>query len=443
MFGYAMIQTVRNYSHQLDRSLRDELIHLYRPFKYTPCFLHGLFEKKLKRKKKLSVIVQFQPEAYEDGCQQIAEITKKHKKNKLYHHYNRISCCSADMTPDSLEEILSTCNHVKKIYKNKEVQALLDVAVESAKAKQVFRNNTALTGQGTKIAIIDTGIHPHQDLSGRITDFADFINHRTDPYDDNGHGTHCAGDAAGDASASDGKYRGPAPKANLAGVKVLNKMGSGSLDTIMQGVEWCIQYNEDHPTSPIDIISMSLGTEAQSYGDEDRDPMVQIVEEAWRSGITVCVAAGNSGPDPQTICSPGLSDRVITVGALDDRTTANTRNDDDVASFSSRGPTLYGEIKPDILAPGVDIISLRSPNSYLDRLQKSNRVDGEYYIMSGTSMATPIIAGVVSLMKQHNPDLTTDEIKERLKTGADIWVDRDENVYGAGYVNAETAIPEE
>ncbi|MGP4038580.1 S8 family peptidase [Gracilibacillus sp. D59] len=442
MFGYSMIHMVRSYAKQLDRPLRDELVNLYRPFKYTPCFLHRLSENRLKRRKKLSVILQFHPEAYDDGCYQLEQITKKHGKNKINHYYSRISCCSADITPDSLDEILTNCKHVKKVYKNKEVHALLDVGVESANAKQVIRNDVRLTGQGTKIAIIDTGIYPHQDLSGRITDFVDFINGRSEPYDDNGHGTHCAGDAAGNGYASSGRYMGPAPQASVVGVKVLNNMGSGTLDTIIQGVEWCIQYNENNPDSPIDIISMSLGTALQEYGEEDQDPMVQIVEEAWRNGITVCVAAGNSGPDPQTISSPGLSDQVITVGAFDDRDTADTRSDDDVASFSSRGPTIYGEVKPDILAPGVDIISLRSPNSYIDKIQKNNRVEEYYFTMSGTSMATPICAGVVSLMKQHNPNLTPDQIKELLKAGADLWEDEDNNIYGAGYINAENSIPQ-
>src|SRR5699024_4691412 len=186
-----------------------------------------------------------------------------------------------------------------------------------------------------------------QDLSGRIRTFADLVNDRNDPYDDNGHGTHCAGDVAGDGTASSSKYRGPAPQAELIGVKVLNRMGSGSLETVMQGVEWCIQYNEDNPDSPIDIISMSLGSEAGSYNNEDDDPMVKVVEKAWDEGIVMCVAAGNSGPDPQTIASPGVSDQVITVGALDDKNTADTRSDDTVAEFSGRGPTVYGEIKPD------------------------------------------------------------------------------------------------
>ncbi|GAA0488595.1 serine protease AprX [Salinibacillus aidingensis] len=442
MFGYSMIQMVRQYANKMERPLREELIHLYKPFKYTPCFLHQAFENRLKRSKKLPVIIQFDPDAYDAGCHEVKKIANRHGKNKVNKYFSRISCCSADVTPNSLEEMLTSCKHIKKVYKNKRVHALLDVAVESANARNVVRNGSQLTGKGTKIAIVDTGIYPHQDLSGRITDFVDFVNDESDPYDDNGHGTHCAGDAAGNGSASSSQYRGPAPEASLAGVKVLDSMGSGSLDTIMDGIDWCISYNEMNPDSKIDVMSMSLGTSAQDYGNEDQDPMVQMVEEAWRKGITVVVAAGNSGPDRQTISSPGISDRVITVGALDDRNTANTRSDDEIASFSSRGPTIYGEEKPDIVAPGADIISLRSPNSYLDKLQPSNRVGENYFTLSGTSMATPICAGVVSLMLQNNPGLTPDQVKELLKTNTTHWDNRDPNVYGAGYINAENAIPE-
>ena len=203
------------------------------------------------------------------------------------------------------------------------------MAVPSANAKNIVRNDSVLTGDGVTIAIIDTGIYQHPDLTDRITEFVDFINNETNAYDDNGHGTHCAGDAA---SASV-KYMGPAPKANLVGVKVLDKLGSGSLETVMQGVDWCIQYNRNNSGKKIDIISMSLGAPPQ----ED-DPMVKIVEAAWTAGIVVCVAAGNDGPDNNTISSPGISKAVITVGALDDRNTDDKRNDDDVAGFSSRGP---------------------------------------------------------------------------------------------------------
>ncbi len=435
-----MVQMVRSNAEKLDRPLRDKILNLYKPFKWTPCFLHKFFEGTLKNTKKLSVIIEFNKGCYDVGCEEINGIMKNHFRNRISHHFSRISCCSADVTPNSLEEILSNCKHIKRVHLNREVKAFLDVAVPSANAANVVRNDVKLTGKGVKIAIIDTGIYPHQDLSGRITDFVDFINNRTEPYDDNGHGTHCAGDAAGNGMASSFKYVGPAPEANLVGVKVLDKMGSGSLETVMQGVEWCIQYNENNPTSKIDIISMSLGSTAQTFANEDADPMVQIVEEAWGSGIIVCVAAGNEGPRSSSIASPGLSDKVITVGALDDRDTMETKTDDDVANFSSRGPTIYGVTKPDILAPGVNIVSLRSPNSYLDKLQKSSRVDSDYFVLSGTSMATPICAGIAALIKQNNPNIQPYQVKNALKQGADYWSGKDPNIYGAGYINAENSI---
>ncbi|WP_066054260.1 S8 family peptidase [Robertmurraya korlensis] len=435
MFGYSMVQMVRTHADKIERPLREQILNLYKPFKWTPCFLHNMFEGMVKRRKRYSVIIEFQEGCYDTGCKQVNEVMTNHKKNKIKNHFPRVSCCSAEITPNGLEELLSHCNHIKKVYLNGEVKAFLNVAVPSANAQNIVRNGIKLTGDGVKMAIIDTGIYTHPDLTGRITDFVDFINNRPEPYDDNGHGTHCAGDAAS-ASVT---YMGPAPQANLVGVKVLDRMGSGSLETVMQGVDWCIQYNEDNPKNKIDIVSLSLGSTAQNYGSEDKDPMVKIVEEAWASGIVVCVAAGNEGPEARTVASPGVSDQVITVGVLDDRDTFE-KTDDEVASFSSRGPTIYGINKPDILVPGVNIISLRSPNSYLDKLQKSSRVENNYFSMSGTSMATPICAGIVALMKEANPSLTPDEIKTQLMSGTDLWKDRDENVYGAGYINAEQSI---
>ncbi|MBT2755053.1 S8 family peptidase [Mesobacillus foraminis] len=442
MFGYSMVQMVRANAGKLDKPLRGRILNLYKPFNSTPCFFHKALEGWIKRRKKMSVVVQFEKGCHEAGCQEVYSVFNKYSKCKVRKEFSRIACVSADITPAGLEDLLMCCTKIRKVYLNREVQALLDTAVSSANAKNIVRNNIALTGKGIKIAIIDTGIYPHKDLSGRISDFVDFINGRSEPYDDNGHGTHCAGDAAGNGAASSGLYMGPAPEAKVAGVKVLNKMGSGSLETILQGVEWCIKYNENSPSEKIDIISMSLGSAAQPFENENEDPMVKIVEEAWASGIVVCVAAGNEGPENSTIASPGISDLVITVGALDDKDTAETRMDDEVASFSSRGPTIYGKEKPDILAPGVNIISLRSPNSYIDKLQKSSRIGSDYFVMSGTSMATPICAGIAALIKQHSPDATPQQIKDWLKNGADHWTDEDPNVYGAGYINGEKSVPE-
>jgi serine protease AprX len=441
VFEYSMIQMVRTHAHKLDKPLRDKVLNLYKPFKWTPCVFHKLSEKYIKKTKRLSIIIEFEKGCHLEGCQEVDQVFTKKRGCKIRNEFSSVSCCSADITPTVLADVLSSCNHIKKIYLNSEVKALLDTAVPSANAKNIVRNGTKLTGKGVTVAIIDTGIYPHKDLSGRITNFVDFINQKTDPYDDNGHGTHCAGDAVGNGAASSGLYMGPAPEANVVGVKVLDKQGSGSLETVMQGVEWCINYNEANPDEKIDIISMSLGSTAQQYENEDADPMVQIVEQAWQKGIVVCVAAGNEGPDARTISSPGISNHVITVGALDDNNTSDTKSDDDVASFSSRGPTIYGLIKPDLLAPGVNIVSLRSPNSYIDKIQKESRVGTDYVTLSGTSMATPICAGVAALILQHNPNATPQTVKELLIIHADSWKDRDPNIYGAGYINGEKSIP--
>ncbi len=181
---------------------------------------------------------------------------------------------------------------------------------------------------------------------------------------------------------------------------------------------------------------MSLGSQATQPAAED--PVVKIVEEAWKQGIVVCIAAGNEGPDERTISSPGISPKIITVGAMDDQNTIE-RTDDIPADFSSRGPTIDGITKPDLLTPGVNIVSLRSPGSYLDKVSKSSRVAENYFSLSGTSMATPICAGVAALVLQQNPELTPDEVKEKLLNSAEDW-GLPGNTQGKGYLDVSKLI---
>ncbi|HEX3011084.1 MAG TPA: S8 family peptidase, partial [Syntrophomonadaceae bacterium] len=358
-------------------------------------------------------------------------IITTHFRSKIKHHYPSIHSCSATLTPAAIESLLEGHPSIKRIHTDREIKALLDVARPSVKANAPTVKG--LSGKGVTIAVVDTGIYTHKDLAGRIKAFKDLTGNKTAPYDDNGHGTHCAGDAAGNGTSSNGKYKGLAPEADLVGVKVLNKTGSGSLSTVMAGVQWCIDNKVKYN---INIISMSLGSRATASASED--PMVMIVEKAWDQGIVVLVAAGNEGPDEKTISSPGISPKVITVGAMDDKNT-DDRVDDKAAEFSSRGPTIDGLIKPDILSPGVNIISLRSPNSYLDKTYKSNRVNTEYFTLSGTSMATPICAGVAALILQAHPALTPDQVKQRLSASAENW-NLPQNVQGSGYNDAEKAV---
>jgi serine protease AprX len=436
VLGYSMMKVVRQFSRKLDRQLRSSLVHLYRPMRWTPCFMHSMLEKGLKKYKRFPVIVEFDDCNYSAGVSDLEHTVKRHGRCRMKHEYASISACSVHLTADAIEELLDSCSHVKRIHDDRKVTALLNKANPSIKADTL--NDNGLTGKGIQIAVIDTGIYPHQDLTrptNRIVAFKDFVGGRLDPYDDNGHGTHCAGDAAGNGFASGGTYSGPAPEANVLGVKVLDRQGSGSLSNVMAGIEWCI-VNKDR--YDIHIISLSLGSQAQQPAADD--PMVKIVEKAWEAGIVVCAAAGNEGPDERTIASPGISPKIITVGAMNDHNTVE-RSDDTPADFSSRGPTIDGLVKPDLLAPGVSIVSLRSPNSNLDKSQKSNRVGDQYFTLSGTSMATPICAGVAALLLQHSPALTPDEVKQRLLQGAE---DRGLSPYtqGQGYLNAEKALPE-
>ncbi|USK60451.1 S8 family peptidase [Peribacillus asahii] len=441
MFDYSVIQFIQTYAHQLDKPLQAEILNLYKRFKRAPKFLQHRLGPLFLHTLKLSVIVEFEDmECQKQSVQHLQHSLTTNAHCQFKNQFSCVPCCSAEITLAALADLFKSHSTIRKVHLNRQVQALLDHAIPSVQADHVVRNNNQLTGQGITIAVIDTGVYPHSDLEGRIVDFVDFINRRSAPYDDNGHGTHCAGAAAGNGAASGGQYKGAAPKANIIGVKVLDRLGAGSLETVMQGVEWCIEYNRNHPNNPIHVISLSLGSPPQRFREENADPMVQVVEKAWQSGIVVCVAAGNSGPRDRTIASPGISNEVITVGALDDRNTQYTQQDDVAADFSSRGPTPYGETKPDLLAPGVNIISLRAPNSYLDRSQSSRRVQPNYFSLSGTSMATPICAGIVALMLEHYPHLAPNEVKERLKKGTVQWKDTNSNLYGAGYINAENSI---
>lgn len=299
-----------------------------------------------------------------------------------------------------------------------EVHAMMNVAGPTMNVDKVW--DAGFKGAGTTICVIDTGIAQHEDVKDRIIGFKDFVNNKNEAYDDQGHGTHCAGIAAGDGKASEGKYSGAAPEAKLVGVKVLDKNGSGAFSNVIAGIQWAVE-NKDKFN--IDVISMSLGGYAsQSYKD---DPVAQAVEAAVSKGIITCVAAGNSGPSSKTIGTPATAPHVISVGALDDKGTV-ARKDDDVAYFSSRGPTKDGLLKPDVLTPGVRITAPKNT--------------GGYTTMSGTSMACPMAAGMSALLKQAVPTITPGELKGVVMGTADDLKNLSHNEQGAGVFDLAEAI---
>lgn len=451
-----MLKTVtwiRTYASNLDRVLRHQLLEMYRPYKWLPCFLHKFLYLFRAYFVKHDVIVQFSEGLNET---QIPRVRKKK------HDLPIINGIGARLTAKSMTELLDA-KYVSKIWLDSKVTAILDVAAPSIKADKIWPPSTSVstssyTGKGIGIAIVDTGVYPHPDLTqpkNRIVAFKDFVNNKSTPYDDNGHGTHCAGDAAGNgispqlenARSSKKKkkntytppeppeYKGIAYEASIIGVKVLNKLGSGNLSTVIAGIQWCIDNKDKYN---IRIISLSLGAPVQTcpyVDDVPNDPMCKAVSVAWSEGIVVCAAAGNEGPDKGTIANPGINRDIITVGAASDNNTV-TISDDTIADFSSRGPTICNDTKPDIVTPGVGIISLRSPNSFLDKFSPDKRVGDWYFSLSGTSMATPICAGAVALMLEANPDLTPLKVKTLLMEGVEDLGDSP-NAQGAGYINME------
>ncbi|MFC3040633.1 S8 family peptidase [Virgibacillus xinjiangensis] len=428
MLNFSMIQLLRKNGNKVDKTVRQELIGFYRPFRSIPCFLHRPIEIFRKKVKKMPILIEFESNSFTAGMSEIQGKCSQLRELPL------ISSCSAKTSVENIEYLLTNCSHIKKIHYDRKMTALLDTAVPSIHADQL--QQAGWTGKDVTIAVVDTGIHPHPDLEDRILGFSDLVNGRSETYDDNGHGTHCAGDAASNGAQSAGQYQGPAPEANLVGVKVLDKMGAGSLSTVIEGIQWCI---DNQSAYNIRVLSLSLGSEAVESAEDD--PAVQAVNRAWQSGIAVFAAAGNSGPDPQSIASPGISPMIITVGAVDDNDTAQ-RSDVTVPDFSSRGPTIDEEVKPDLLAPGVNIVSLRSPGSFIDKTNKGARVGSDYISLSGTSMATPICAGVAAQLLEQDRERSPDDIKTLLLEASED-IGQPPNVQGNGYLNASELLPEE
>jgi len=255
------------------------------------------------------------------------------------------------------------------------------------------------TGKGVKIAVLDTGIDAeHPDLQGQVIESKNFST-AADADDHFGHGTHVASIAAGTGKKSNGKYKGVAPDAKLLNGKVLDDTGSGDDSGILAGMEWAAQQGAD-------VVNLSLGG-----GDTPEiDPLeAEVNKLSEEKGILFAIAAGNEGDfGDETIGSPGSAADAITVGAVDDK--------DKLASFSSRGPGLDGQIKPDVTAPGVDITAAAAPGSVIDKEVGENPPG--YLTISGTSMATPHVAGAAAILKQEHPDWKFSELKGALTGSA-------------------------
>ncbi|MFE9741536.1 S8 family serine peptidase [Streptomyces sp. NPDC006477] len=301
---------------------------------------------------------------------------------------------------------------ITKLWLDRKVQATLERSTRQVNAPEAWA--AGYDGTGTTVAVLDTGADvEHPDLKGRVTASANFTDSPT-TGDFQGHGTHTLSTVGGSGAASDGRKKGVAPGAALLNGKVLDDSGSGAASWIIAGMEWAVAQGAD-------VVSMSLGSPVPT---DCTDPMSVAAEELARNdGTLFVVAAGNSGPALDTVSSPGCAPGVLTVGATD--------RDDSTAYFSSRGPTIvHHTLKPELAAPGVGISAAAA----------GGRGVYAYRSMSGTSMATPHVAGAAAIVKQRHPDWTGRQIKSALVASADSSVPGDVREVGGGRLDVKAAI---
>ncbi len=285
---------------------------------------------------------------------------------------------------------LAAATGVRNVWLDAPVKAQLDVSVPQIGADKAWA--AGYDGKGVKVAVLDTGVdETHPDLAGQQIVEKNF-SVSADSKDRQGHGTHVASTIAGTGAKSGGKFKGVAPGAQLIDGKVLDDTGSGEESDIIEAIEWAVGEGAD-------IVSMSLGG-PDAPGVEPLEETVNTYTE--NNGVLFTIAAGNEGPGASTVGSPGAADGALTVGAVDDN--------DAMADFSSRGPRVGdGAIKPDVTAPGVDITAASAPGNSI-AAEVGENPEG-YMTISGTSMATPHVAGAAAILKQQHPDWKAAELK--------------------------------
>lgn len=305
----------------------------------------------------------------------------------------------------------SVSGGLKKLWLDGKVRANLERSTKQVGATAAWA--AGYDGKGTKVAVLDTGTDlDHPDLRGRVSASKNFTDSDTDA-DRQGHGTHTISTVGGSGAESGGAKKGVAPGAELLSGKVLDDGGYGLDSWIIAGMEWAVEAEAD-------VVSMSLGDPSQTACD---DPLAAAAERLSQQGPLFVIAAGNSGPGNNTVSSPGCAPSVLTVGAVD--------RDDTTATFSSRGPAgLQHTLKPEIAAPGVGISAAAA----------GGRGVYAYRSMSGTSMATPHVAGAAAVVKQRHPDWSAQQIKAALVGSAATTVPGDVRETGGGRLDVKAAL---
>jgi serine protease AprX len=336
---------------------------------------------------------------------------------------------SANTAPTSLPKEAIRADRLKNAYNR------------AVRAPEVWNQGPAfLQGQGVTVAVVDSGVFKSRDLAKRVVKSVNFAEGFKNGEDRFGHGTFVAGLIGGDGTDSQGDHIGIAPKTNILNVRISNDDGMSLESDVVAALQWIY---ENRTKYNIRVVNLSLNAATpQSY---HTSPLAAACQILWFNGVTVVVSAGNNGASsPGTLLSPADDPFVITVGATDDRGTP-TLTDDVVASFSASGLTPEGYAKPEIVAPGRNLVGLLPENDRLNisRNRGSNRINKSYFRMSGTSMSAPIVAGAVALLLQDEPSLTPDQVKFRLMATAakgDRWPGYDAARAGAGYLDIFAAV---
>lgn len=280
--------------------------------------------------------------------------------------------------------------------------------VKGATYRATIGASSTATGDGVTVAVLDTGVSDVADLAGRVT----HVNVSGGPAGDGlGHGTFMAGLVAGDGTSSSGTYRGVAPGARILDVQVATPDGSTSLSRVLAGLQAVLDAAKTDPSVRVVSLALSTGNPLPPSAD----PLSRGLDRLWAKGLTVVVSAGNDGPDG-TVTSPGADPTLITVGTLDEHGTSS-RRDDTVADFSARG-TEFGASKPDLVAPGVSLVSTRSSGSMADVESPASRVGDGYFTGSGTSMSEAVTAGAAAVLIGTRSALTPDTVKKLLTSTA-------------------------
>ena len=279
------------------------------------------------------------------------------------------------------------------------------------------------------VAVLDTGINRHPDLSGKLLAFRDFVENRKYMYDDNGHGTHVCGIICGSGKMSEKSFCGIAPSVRLVVGKVLDAKGDGRLENMLDALDWVETIYDEYK---IRIVNISVGIGNMSCREKEKI-LQERIERLWDRGILVVCAAGNKGPANGSISSVGGSGKVITVGCHDGEYCRN--NPKRCENYSGRGYASFPIRKPDLVAPGTDIISCNAA------YRLGSKKEPPYIAKSGTSMATPIVTGAAALAFQKFPEMTNEELKQKITvTATDLrepW-----NKQGWGMVNVKRLLEE-